>query len=229
VGEDGPALHRLLASVRQLSERLVARKDAVRQTIDGFEANLVATVGRTEELARGLDQLPATLQAADRMLGKVPGTTAAALPLLRDLLPAVQAMPAAAADLRPFLAELRPAFGDLRPALVSLAAVLDETPGLLDKAHAVVPPTTALLSSLLPAIDFLRPYTPELAGAVSNLGSASANYDAVGHFLRVWDTRGSASVIGSPPDLGLVQQVPDRRPGELEGEPLTDATGSAVR
>jgi phospholipid/cholesterol/gamma-HCH transport system substrate-binding protein len=229
VGEDGPALHRLLASVRELSERLVTRKDAVRQTIDGFDRNLTATVGRTEELAQGLDQLPATLQAADRVLGKVPATAAAALPLLRDLLPAAQAMPAAAADLRPFLAELRPALADLRPALLSLAAVLDETPALLDKAHAVVPSTTAVISSLLPAIDFLRPYTPELAGLIANLSSAAANYDANGHFLRVWTTGGTASLIGVAPDLGLIDQVPNRRPGELEGQPIADATGSPLR
>ncbi|HEY3238915.1 MAG TPA: MlaD family protein [Acidimicrobiia bacterium] len=229
VGEDGPALHRLLGSVRELSERLVARKDAVRQTIDGFDRNLAATAGRSEQLAEGLDDLPATLRAADRVLGRVPGTAQAALPLLRDLLPAAEALPAAARDLRPFLAELRPALADLRPALQSLAAVLDETPSLLDTAHAVVPPTTAVLSSLLPAIDFLRPYTPELAGLIANLASASANYDANGHFLRVWTTAGTSTVIGAPALSPLIDQVPDRRPGELEGQPITDATGSSVR
>jgi phospholipid/cholesterol/gamma-HCH transport system substrate-binding protein len=44
IGEDGPALHRLLGSVREMSERLVARKDAVRQMIDGFDRNLAQAV-----------------------------------------------------------------------------------------------------------------------------------------------------------------------------------------
>ncbi|MGH9037679.1 MAG: MlaD family protein, partial [Acidimicrobiia bacterium] len=207
-----------------------------RQTIDGFDRNLAATARRSEELAQGLDDLPATLRVADKVLGRVPGTAAVALPLLRDLLPAAQALPAVAADLRPFLAELRPTLVDLRPALASLVAVLDETHNLadenrrlLDKAHAVVPPTTAVLSSLLPAIDFLRPYTPELAGLIANLASASANYDANGHFLRVWTTAGTSTLIGAPALSPLVDQIPDRRPGELEGQPITDATGSPVR
>ncbi|MGH9041373.1 MAG: MlaD family protein [Acidimicrobiia bacterium] len=229
IGEDGPALHRLLGSVRDMSERLVARKDAVRQTIDGFDRNVNAIAGHSEQLAQGLDGLPGTLAAADRVLGQVPATAAAALPLLRDLLPAAEALPATARDLRPFLAELRPALADLRPVLSSLAAVLDETPALLDTVHDVVPPFTGVLSSLLPAIDLLRPYTPELAGVLANLASASANFDANGHFLRVWTTGGTSTLVGAPDLSPLVDPMPDRRPGELEGQPVTDATGSRLR
>jgi phospholipid/cholesterol/gamma-HCH transport system substrate-binding protein len=195
IGSDGPALETLLTSVRDLAERLVARRDSVRGIIDGFDRNLAQTaqhgVGRPQ---RG---------------GQL-----------------VEALPAAAADLRPFLAELRPTLAELRPALVSLAAVLGETPSLLDKAHAVVPPVTGVLSSLLPVLDYLRPYTPELAGLIANLNSASANYDANGHFLRVYVSGGllTAGVLNP-----AIRQNPDRRPGELEGQPLTDAAGSSVR
>jgi phospholipid/cholesterol/gamma-HCH transport system substrate-binding protein len=226
IGSDGPALQTLLTSVRDLAERLVARRDSVRGIIDGFDRNLEHTAKKSEDLAAGLDELPATLKQADSVLGRVPAATAAALPLLRDLRPAIEALPAAAADLRPFLAELRPALAELRPALVSLAAVLGETPGLLDKAHAVVPPVTGVLSSLLPVLDYLRPYTPEVAGLVSNLASASANFDANGHFLRVYVSGGllSAGVLNP-----TITKNPDRAPGELEGQPLTDAAGSAVR
>ena len=230
LGEDGPALHRLLTSVRDMSETLVARKDALRSQIDGFDRNLVFTARQAEVLARGLDDLPATLRAADKVLGRLPASTAAALPLLADLVGVADALPAAAADLRPFLAELRPAVADLRPVLESLAAFLDETPGMLDRTHGVVPPLTGVLSSLLPVVDFLRPYTPELAGLLSNLSSASANYDTHGHFLRVWTTLGTVSKDDSPDLISpLVRRNPDRTPGELEGQPLTDAAGSPVR
>ena len=230
IGGDGPALETLLTSVRDLAERLVARRDSVRGIIDGFDRTLARTALRDEELAAGLAELPATLRAADSVLGRVPPAAAASLPLLRDLLPAVQALPAAAADLRPFLAELRPALAELRPALVSLAAVLDETPGLLDTAHAVVPPVTGVLSSLLPVLDYLRPYTPELAGVISNLASASANYDANGHFLRIYVSSGSLLLGSTTGQLNpAITANPSRPPGELEGQPLTDAAGSSVR
>jgi phospholipid/cholesterol/gamma-HCH transport system substrate-binding protein len=230
IGGDGPALESLLTSVRDLAERLVARRDSVRGIIDGFDRNLARTADRADELAEGLDELPATLRTADSALGKVPPAAAASLPLLRDLLPAVEALPAAAADLRPFMAQLRPALAELRPVLGSLATVLDETPGLLDQAHAVVPPVTGVVASLLPVLDYLRPYTPELAGALSNLASASANYDANGHFLRIYVSSGSLLLGSTTGQLNpAITKNPDRAPGELEGQPLTDAAGSAVR
>lgn len=230
IGSDGPALQTLLTSVRDLAQRLVARRDSVRGIIDGFDRNLAQTAKRSEDLAAGLDELPSTLQAANSVLGRVPPAAAASLPLLRDLLPAVQALPAAAADLRPFLAELQPTLAELRPALVSLATVLGETPSLLDTAHAVVPPATGVLSSLLPVLDYLRPYTPELAGLIANLNSASANYDANGHFLRVYVSSGSLLLGGVTGPLNPnIKANPDRLPGELEGQPLTDAAGSPVR
>jgi len=230
IGSDGPALQTLLTSVRDLAERLVARRDSVRGVIDGFDRNLAQTSKRSEDLAAGLGELPATLRETDSVLGKVPPAAAAALPLLHDLLPAVEALPQAAADLRPFLTELRPALAELRPALASLSTVLDATPGLLDEAHAVVPPLTGVVSSLLPVLDYLRPYTPEVAGLIANLNSASANYDANGHFLRIYVSSGSlllGSVTGQVNPA--ITKNPSRAPGELEGQPLTDATGSAVR
>ena len=230
IGSDGPALRTLLTSVRDLAERLVARRDSLRGVIDGFDRNLEQTSKRADDLAAGLDELPATLRATDSVLGKVPPAAAAALPLLRDLKPAVEALPQAAADLRPFLAELRPTLADLGPTLASLAGVLTETPSLLDRAHAVLPPVTGVLSSLLPVLDYLRPYTPELAGALANLNSATANYDANGHFLRIYVSSGSllgGSVTGQVNPA--ITKNPSRPPGELEGQPLTDASGSVVR
>jgi phospholipid/cholesterol/gamma-HCH transport system substrate-binding protein len=226
VGSDGPALRQLLTSLQELSARLVARKDSVRQTIDGFDRNLQAVSGQAGALGEAIDKLPATLQQATSTLDKVPGATAAAVPLLQDLLPAARALPAAAADLRPFLADLAPTLVDLKPTVAALAELLAETPSTLDRAHSVVPPATGLVASLLPAIDFLRPYTPELAGALANLASASANYDRNGHYLRVFVSNGSLSVAEQPfllsPNLS---QHPERRPGELVGQPLSDAGG----
>jgi phospholipid/cholesterol/gamma-HCH transport system substrate-binding protein len=226
VGSDGPALHRLLTSLQDLSARLAARKDAVRQTIDGFDRNLEAVSGQAGALGQAIDKLPGTLAQAQSALGKVPGAAAAAVPLLRDLLPAAQALPAASADLRPFLADLGPTLVDLKPTLAALSGLLVETPGTLDRAHSVLPPATGLVASLLPAIDFLRPYTPELAGAIANFASASANYDRNGHYLRIFASSGSAFLDESPFLLNpALSQKPDRKPGELVGQPMTDARG----
>jgi phospholipid/cholesterol/gamma-HCH transport system substrate-binding protein len=229
VGEDGPALRQLLTAVRALSERLVARREAVRDTVDGFERNMTAMARQDEALRAALDDLPATLRQADAALARVPGAARAAVPLLGDLRSATEAMPEAARDLRPFLAELGPTLDELQPTVVSLGGLLTETPGLLDHVHTAVPGASTAVAALLPALDFLRPYTPEIAGLFANFGSAAANYDANGQYVRVFVSGGSASGVGSP--LGpspSVRSNPQRAPGELEGQPV-DAAGSRVR
>ncbi len=229
VGEDGPALRRLLTSVREMSGRLVARKDAIRSTIDGFDRNLQALAGKDDALRAGLEDLPATLRQASATLGRIPATARAVLPLLADLRPTFDALGPAARDLRPFLAELRPTLAELRPMVVALGAALAETPSTFDRAHSVLPDVTRAVSALLPAIDFLRPYTPEAVGALTNLNSATANYDSNGHYLRIYVSAGSASMIGGPGGLSpALRQNPRRSPGELEGQPV-DAAGSRVR
>jgi phospholipid/cholesterol/gamma-HCH transport system substrate-binding protein len=140
-------------------------------------------------------------------------------------------MPEAARDLRPFLSELGPTLQALPPTVTSLGNLLVETPGLLDHVHEAVPATTTAVAALLPAIDFLRPYTPEIAGVFANFGSAAANYDANGHYLRVFVSGGSASAVGSPlPPTPAVRSNPHRSPGELEGQGQpVDAAGSRIR
>ena len=61
---------------------------------------------------------------------------------------------------------------------------------------------------------------------ISNLASASANFDAHGHFLRVYVSSGSLLLGGITGQLNpAITKNPSRPPGELEGQPLTDARG----
>lgn len=229
VGEDGPALRQLLTSVRDLSARLVARRESVRETIDGFDRNMSAVARQEDALREGLDELPGTLRQATDVFDRLPAAADASVPLLEDLRSATEALPAAARDLRPFLAELRTTLTELRPTLASLASLLEETPSMLDRAHSAVPDTTRAVAALLPAIDFLRPYTPEIAAIPSNFGSAAANYDANGHYLRVFNGTGTLSNVDQDSNKDpLVRENRHRPPGSLE-KPRTDAVGSRVR
>jgi len=232
IGQDGPALRRLVTSVRDLTQRLNRDPVALRDTVTGLETVLSATAAQGEPLDRALDDLPALLAQADATLARVPQAAVATLPLLQDLRPVVQALPAVAGELRPILAELRPTLAELRPALSTLADVLVDTPSLLDRGRATVPPLTSVVAGLVPAVDYLRPYTPELAGALANVASGIASYDHNGHFLGVLGTGGSvfwgkSDTKASP----FVRQVRHRLPGELANQPAmdTDAAGSGVR
>lgn len=235
VGRDGQALRSLISRIRDVTEVTTARRSDVRSAVVDLQDLAARTARERAAMDRALAELPATLEQATRTLGAVPGTVDQADPLLRDAAPLAAEIGAVARDLRPLLQDLRPTLQNLRPALAEAATLLQGTPALLDGAAATLPGLTQITNGGLPALDFLRPYTPELAGWLANWGSATANYDVYGNYARIWVQGGMASFNetpagASPPGpLGFVRSNPHRQPGELEGQPWNDANGSGMR
>jgi phospholipid/cholesterol/gamma-HCH transport system substrate-binding protein len=135
-----------------------------------------------------------------------------------------------ARELGPVLVDLRPTVAELKPTLAALDVLLGRTPTLLSGVDAVVPQLGTAGQSLSPMLSYLRPYTPELAGWLSNWGSAAANYDSNGHYLRAFAQEGATSLNHNPGILppGVTQHL-TRLPGEAEGQPWVDANGSSLR
>ena len=230
LGSDGPAIRSLVVRLREMTGTLAAR-DSDLTAITGDLARFTAdTVVERDRLGAGLRELPGTLEAAQRTLDRVPGTVDAAAPLLRDLAPATRRLPRVARNLSPLLADLRPAVADLRPTLVAAQSLLGETPALLDGGREVLPGLDSALGRLQPALAFLRPYTPELAGWLANWGSAAANYDSHGNYVRFNIQQGLSEFDVNP---GVVppglRKNPYRKPGALEKQPWSDAHGSGLR
>lgn len=235
VGRDGQALRSLISRMRDVTEVTTARRSDVRSAVVDLQDLAARTARERAAMDRALAELPGTLEQATRTLGAVPGTVDQADPLLRDAAPLAAEIGAVARDLRPLLQDLRPTLQNLRPALAEAATLLQGTPALLDGAAATLPGLTQITNGGLPALDFLRPYTPELAGWLANWGSTAANYDVYGNYARIYVQGGMASFNetpagASPPGpMGFVRSNPHRQPGELEGQPWTDANGSGMR
>lgn len=236
VGRDGEALKSLVRRLRDVTEVTTARREDVRSAVADLTALAERTAVERSALDRTLAELPATLDQAATTLDRVPATVDTADPLVRDAAPLAADIRGAAAELRPLLQDLRPTLQNLRPALDGASTLLQDTPGLLDGTQAVLPGLTDLVQGALPAVDFLRPYTPELVGWLANWGSAAANYDVYGNYGRIWVQAGGASFNESPGVLGpalgaggFVRSNPQRKPGELEGQTWTDANGSGMR
>jgi phospholipid/cholesterol/gamma-HCH transport system substrate-binding protein len=78
-------------------------------------------------------------------------------------------------------------------------------------------------------LNFLRPYTPELQGFLSNWASAFSGYNANGHYARFLAQAGPASVDANPGIMPPgVTSDPYPLPGANVGQPWTDAFGSSV-
>lgn len=220
VGEDGPAVRALVVEARELTSVLVARQDRLASTVTDL-ADLTETVAAQQRaLTDGLGRLPGTLTSATAALDAVPSATDAAVPLLEGLAPATARLPGLAAQLRPALADLRPVAARLRPVLAATDDLLDRGPRLLDATASTLPQVTDAVDASRPAAAFLRPYTPEVAGVISNWGNMFAAYDAEGHYAQALITFGLTSFDDLPPQAptgGVVDTTP--APGAAGGQP----------
>ena len=220
VGSNGAALHQLVATMADLSTRLVNRQGALVSTVQGLTTANTAIAGETGQLSTGLEKLPQTLQQATAVLAKLPRTTDAVVPLLGDLAPGAAALPAFANDLKPVLDQLSPVLAQLQPSLGSLQTLLSYTPGLVTTANATLPGVQQATSTLTApqkvvvptdahgtgttqvtttVLDWLRAYTPELAAFQTNWGDWLAAYNASGHIGPFTAVVGVGQETGSTP------------------------------
>jgi phospholipid/cholesterol/gamma-HCH transport system substrate-binding protein len=230
VGGDGPAIRELITNASNLTAVLAQRKDRLAGTIGNLDKATETVAAQQQQLSAGMAELPSTLDSVQGALDRVPAATDATVPLLQDLAPAAARLPAVAANLAPVLRDLQPTIAQLRPTLDVANTLLGNTPGLLDNAQATLPGVTQALRSLAPAVTFLRPYTPEIMGAIDNWGNVYSAYTGEGHTSHLLVSYGGTILNNQPlqkPVGGEVNLAPP--PGYSAGKPWTDANGSQPR
>lgn len=229
VDSDGTAIHHLVAHLNSTMGILDRRDRDVAEIVNSLGNTTDAVAGKREQVGGALRRLPGTLQRADSTLRDVPDMTNKTQPLLDDLGPAAAKLPSVAKNLRPVIADVRPTVSQLRPTLDSASQLLRYTPGLLDNGSATAPGADTALSRANPALDFVRPYAPDIVGWLSNWGSAAANYDANGHMARFLIQTGAEAANVNP---GIttpgVRKVPAPPPGQL-AQSGSDAYGGGMR
>lgn len=230
IGTDGAAIRQLVTQLNNTMGILAKRDKTIEQVVNELGDTTAATVDQRQALGTMLAKLPGTVRLADKTLGKVPGVVDDTMPLLADLRPVTGKLKSVSRNLQPVLNDLRPAVAQLRPTLDAASELLRYTPGLMDTGTATFPAADQAFRGLVPALNFLRPYTPEVMGWLSNWASATANYDANGHFARFFIQTGleAANVNPGVTSPGLKKQ-PAPLPGDAVQQPWTDAFGSGMR
>lgn len=230
IGEDGAAIRTLVTNLHGVTQILAERKDGLSSSVSNL-TNLTETVAnQQQQLTDSLQELPGTVDALQTVFDKFPAATDQLVPLLDDLKPAAARLPGVAANLSPVLQDLRPTVGLLKPTLQAADQLLGQTPGFLDQGTAVLPQVQTAVQKLGPAVSYLRPYTPEVMGFVSNWGNLFSTYDSQGHFANPLVVQGKTGVDNNPNVL-----LPGEnnstvvQPGEIVGQTWTDANGSAPR
>jgi phospholipid/cholesterol/gamma-HCH transport system substrate-binding protein len=142
VARRGSNLRRLIHSLQVLNGALAQKSSQIVQLVDASSKVFRAFAAENQNVSQAVADLPGTLRQATITLQKVQRFAQILAPATRDLLPAVQAIPAAnfatinlarpaepiiRTQVRPFVIAARPVVRHLRPAAVNLAAA---TPNL---------------------------------------------------------------------------------------------------
>ncbi|MGE4426671.1 MAG: MlaD family protein [Solirubrobacteraceae bacterium] len=200
---DGPdAVLAALADDTRRLRRVIAGTARIADAVDGERASLRRTLTRGERIVATLrdggEEIDGTLRRAPAVARRATSALAGLRGLLDDLRPVAEALGDATGPLGTAQRGLRAALRDAGPAIEALRHLVRD-PGkgddLLDllargprAARTLVPAldsATRSLAGLRPIAAFLRPYGPDLVGALANATAATAGYDANGHLARV--------------------------------------------
>jgi phospholipid/cholesterol/gamma-HCH transport system substrate-binding protein len=222
VTQDGAALRTLVSQSEVVVTTLASNRSRLAATVDQL-SGLSATAGNRESaLASSVARLPAGLGSIRVSLD----TLRAAVP---DLDRFVQAAKPAVGELVPTLDELRPTLSVAKPALRQASEFVERAPAQLGALRPLLVTVGPVLGQLTPALrtslvilDYLRVYTPEVAGVLANWTSMTGDYDRNGHTSRILATAVPPPNIARPLNSiapGLIPAPFTRAPGALSGTP----------
>ncbi len=184
---DRVALERLLQTGAVTARALASRPEDISQGITSTAATLRAVASQREALANSLENAPALLERPDGVLGGLKTLATEVRPVLGELRPVAPRLVRVLRELVPTSRQSIPVLEQTRSLFPPLIDGLNGLPGLQREAVPALRSSVNTIISLMPIVDGLRPYTPEIAlGVVSGLGSRATGYfDANGHFARI--------------------------------------------
>jgi phospholipid/cholesterol/gamma-HCH transport system substrate-binding protein len=233
VTEDESALTRFIVDSSRLVTALAEKRDDLADLVGNTNATARAIGAENVALARALGLLPTTLRRANTTFVNLRAT-------LDDLDVLVAESKPATKDLAPFLRELRPLVSDARPTIRDLRTLIRrdgpdndlveatrKLPALQKVATPAFDHGREALVKLQPVLEFIRPYTPEVAGWLRDFGQGSANYDANGHYARIQPIFNAFSFSDNPAGGVLAPIPPSQRFDGLETNQLRRCPGAA--
>jgi phospholipid/cholesterol/gamma-HCH transport system substrate-binding protein len=189
-----PAFDGLLVQGAQAMQALASRSQQLSDLIGQTATTTGAIARQAHNLEQALQLLPGTLTRATGTFAGLRTTLGALDPLVAKSKVASRRLAPFAASLRAFTEAAIPtvtALSDLinNPAGTGdLTTLLRDTPKLAAVAATAFPDLVQSMNASQTQLDNLREYTPDVIAALTDLGQASAYYDANGHYVRVQPT-----------------------------------------
>jgi phospholipid/cholesterol/gamma-HCH transport system substrate-binding protein len=92
-----------------------------------------------------------------------------------------------------------------------LLDALRDLPAIADATERAAPRARQALEGSTPIFAFARPYTPDLVGWLRSFGSATATYDANGHYARTMPVFNALDFVDDAEGGRLEPKPPDQR------------------
>ena len=204
---DRAALQKLISDGATTVQALASRSPDITQGISSTATTLRAIASQRAALADALNRAPALLNRPGGVLGGLSKTLDQARPALREIRPVAPRLVDVLRELVPTSRQARPVLEQVDTLLAPLARGLRGLPATRAKAVPALRASVRTVIALMPIVDGLRPYTPEIVnGVLSGLGArATGYYDANGHFARIQVNQPPNAVAGlfnAPQGLG---------------------------
>lgn len=199
LARDEPAFDGLVVQGAKALQALASRATQLTDLVAKTNTTAGAIAGQSQSLQQTLALLPGTLTRSTRTFAGLQSTLNALAPVVAKSKPAVRRLAPFAKNLGSLITVAIPTVSGLN-ALVGVGGLTTlalETPGLARVAATAFPRLIRELNDSQPQLDYLREYTPDVVGALTNLGQASAYYDANGHYTRTQPTFFAFGVNGA--------------------------------
>lgn len=228
---DEPTFDGLIVKGARAMQALASRSQELTQLISNTSTTTGAIARQSNALEQALTLLPGTLTRATRTFRGLQTTLDDLNPLVAASKPAVRRLPQFLTKLHTLVDVSIPTLGQLVDLIHNPAGTGDltqlalETPSLARIAQAAFPRLIREMNDSQQQLDYLREYTPDVVGALTNLGQAGAYYDANGHYVRTEPMLFPFVLNGANQ---LTMQFPSLRYQGLHAA-LTRCPGSAVQ
>jgi ABC-type transporter Mla subunit MlaD len=181
---DSFALRSLVTNAHKVTSTMGARAAAVKglvtvaaQTFNTFAQNTRGTQDSIAELPSTLRQARSTLHRLDSSVDRLNGVMVALAPGAKRLAPL-------AAQAQPALAQLRATVPSALATVKRATKAAPNVSSLLTAATPFMKASPGVFGDLAPIVGCLRPYTPELAGALVSGGGSHQTFDLINPALN---------------------------------------------
>jgi phospholipid/cholesterol/gamma-HCH transport system substrate-binding protein len=188
---DQPTFTKFLVESSKAVTTIAARKEDLAGFIEHANTTFQAIGSEQASLARGLKELPRTLQQGNRTFAELPSTFAALTRLVEASKPTSKPLVTLFSKLRPLVTTATPAVGNFNLAINragqgnDLTDIARALPALLQALTTSSPSAVKALNESVPITAFFGPYSPDLASTFRTFGQSGSYYDANGHYARV--------------------------------------------